>query len=93
MLRFSKKNKLIYKEKCRTVKKIKSVKNVIIKKSATKVFQVCITSVLWNLALALVLALHCYCGDDVKYGLFSKHLSQRKRQYGSSKNPTVTTNF
>ena len=31
----------------------------------------------WNLALALlVLALHCYCGDTVKYGLVSKHLFQ-----------------
>ena len=32
---FSKKEKELYKEKCRTVKKIKSVINVIIKKSAT----------------------------------------------------------
>ena len=31
----------------------------------------------WNLALALlVLALHCYFGDTVKYGLVSKHLFQ-----------------
>ena len=37
----------------------------------------------WNLALALlVLELHCYCGDTVKYGLISKHLFQRKQQYG-----------
>ena len=35
----------------------------------------------WN--LALVLALRSYFGD----------LFQRKRQYGSSKNLTVTTNF
>ena len=46
---------------CRTVKKIKSVKKVIIKKSATKVFQVCISivydSFFWNLALALVLVM------------------------------------
>ena len=28
--------------------------------------------------IALVLALHCYCGDKVKYGLLSKHLFQRK---------------
>ena len=32
---FSKKEKELYKEKCRTIKKIKSVKNVIIKKPAT----------------------------------------------------------
>ena len=32
--------------------------------------------------LALILALHCYCGDNVKNGLLSKHLLQRKRQYG-----------
>ena len=65
VLSFSKKEKEFYKEKCGTVKKIKSVKNVIIKKSATKVFQVCISivydSFFWNLALVLVL--HCYCGD------------------------------
>ena len=42
VLSFSKKD--LYKEKCMTVKKIKSVKNVIIKKSHLhkKVFQVCI---------------------------------------------------
>ena len=39
------KKKKFYKEMCRTVKKIKSVKKVIIKKSATKVFQVCISIV------------------------------------------------
>ena len=39
----------------------------------------------WNLTLALVLARHCYCGDNIKYELFSKHLLQRKRQYGSEK--------
>ena len=56
------------------------------KKSATKVFQVCISivydSFFWNLALALVLVLQCYCGNTVKYGLLLKHLFQRKRQYG-----------
>ena len=48
----------------------------------TKVFQVCIGigQLFWNLALILVL--HCYCGDNVKYGPLSKHLFQRKRQYG-----------
>ena len=60
-------------------------------------FQVCISivydSFFWNLALALVLALHCYCGDNVKYGLLSRHLLQRKRQYGGWKNLTVATNF
>ena len=61
------------------------------KKSATRVLQVCISfssieyytiALFWNLALALVLPLYCYCGDNVKYGLLSKHLFQRKRQYG-----------
>ena len=56
------KKKKFYKETCGTVKKIKSVKNVIIKKSATKVFQVCLSiaydSFFWNLALALVLVMH-----------------------------------
>ena len=41
----------------------------------------------------LVLALHCYYGDKVKYGLLSKHLFKRKQQYGSRKNLKVTTNF
>ena len=36
----------------------------------------------WNLALALVLGLHCYCGDNVKYGLLLKQLFQRKQQDG-----------
>ena len=30
----------------------------------------------------LVLALHCYCWDNVKYRLLSKHLLQRKQQHG-----------
>ena len=63
---FQKKEKF-NKEKCGTVKKIKSIKNFIIKKSAAKVFQVYLSivydSFFWNLALALVLVLHCYCGD------------------------------
>ena len=39
------KNKKFYKEKCGTIEKVKIVKNVIIKKSATKVFQVYISLV------------------------------------------------
>ena len=31
---------------------------------------------------ALVLALYYYCGDNVKYGLLSKNLLQRKQQHG-----------
>ena len=34
------------------------------------------------LLIRLLSALHCYCGGNVKYGLLSKHLFQRKRQYG-----------
>ena len=47
----------------------------------------------WNLVLALVLALHSYCRDNVKYGLLSKHLFQIKRQYSSWKSHLVTTNM
>ena len=43
----------------------------------------------WNLVLTLVLALHSYCGDNVKYGVLSKHLFQIKRQHGG--NHIVTT--
>ena len=68
------------------------------KKSATKVFEVCMSIVYDSFVLelsiiALVLALHCYCGDKVKYGLLSKHLFQGKCQYGGWKNLTVTTNL
>ena len=41
----------------------------------------------------MVLALQWYCGDNVKYGLLSKHLFQRKLQYGWWNNLKVTTNF
>ena len=49
----------------------------------------------WNLALTLAIALQlfCYCGDNVNYGLLSKHLFQRKQLYGGWENLTVTTNF
>ena len=80
--------------------KIKSVKNFIIKKSATKTFQICIIIVYDSFILELSISisistalLFCYCGDNVKYGLLSKHLFQRKRQYDGWKNFTVTTNF
>ena len=57
---------LIYVEqKVWNSQKVKSVKSVIIKKLATKIFQAWYTMALfWN--LALVLALHCYCGDNVR---------------------------
>ena len=43
---FQKIKKELYKEKCKTVKKIKSVKSVIIKSQLhTKAFQVCINIV------------------------------------------------
>ena len=45
----------------------------------------------WN--LALVLALHCYCGDNVKSRLPLRHFFQRKQQYGGWKNFTEMTNF
>ena len=45
--------KLIYKEKYETVKKEKNVKNVIIKKSAAKIFQVCVIMVYRSFILKL----------------------------------------
>ena len=41
----------------------------------------------------MVLALQWYRGGKVKYGLLSKHLFQRKLQYGRLQNLKVTTNF
>ena len=86
---------LIYKEKCKQSKNKERKK--LYHKSATKLFQVCMIIVYDSFFLALVLsalvlALHCYCGENVKYGL-SKQLFQRIRQYGGWKNLTVTTNF
>ena len=43
----------------------------------------------WNFGIAL----HCYYGDNVKYGLLSKQLFQRKQQNGGWKNAQVTTKF
>ena len=42
---------------------------------------------------ALVLALYYYCWDNVKYGLLSKNLFQRKQQHGSWENFIVAINF
>ena len=39
-------------------------------------------ALLWYLALALVLALLCFCGDKIKHERLSKHLFQRKQQHG-----------
>ena len=39
----------------------------------------------------MVLALYCYCGDNVKYGFLSEHLFQRKQQYGAWKNLILTS--
>ena len=84
--------KLIYKEKCGAVVKSKC-------KKATKVFQACLSTIYDSFILELSISistalLFCCCGDNVKCGLLSKHLCQRKRrQYGGWKNLTVTTNF
>ena len=75
-------NKLIYKEKCGETNshEIKTY----------EVFQVCISVVYDSFILqlsisinklALVLALHCYCRDNVKHRLLSKNFFQRKRKY------------
>ena len=34
----------------------------------------------------LILVLLCCCGDNVKYGLLSKRLFQRKQEHGGWKN-------
>ena len=41
----------------------------------------------------LVLARYCYCGDNVKYGLFSKRLFQSKQEYDGCKYLQVKTSF
>ena len=88
--------KLIYKEKCETVSvKVKECKKRYKKvsyESFSSIYNYTIT-LFWNLALVLVLALHWYFGDNVKYRLISKHLFQRKGQYGGCKNITVMPNF
>ena len=42
-------------------------------------------SFILEISIYISIRLHCYCGNNVKYGLFSKHLFQRKRQYGGWK--------
>ena len=42
---------------------------------------------------ALVLAFHYYCGDKIKYRLFSKNLFQRKQQHRGWENLSVAINF
>ena len=77
--------------------KIKSVKNLVIKKSTTKTFQICIIivydSFILELSISISISTALLLWDNVKYGLLSKHLFQRKRQYDGWKNFTVTTNF
>ena len=77
--------------------KIKSVKNFIIKKSATKTFQICISIVydrfILELSISISISTALLLWDNVKCGLLSKHLFQRKRQYDGWRNFTVTTNF
>ena len=52
-----------------------SVKNVIIK-------QVSYESLSNISVVNIELILERYCGDNLKYGLLSKHLFQRNQQYG-----------
>ena len=40
----------------------------------------------------LLLASHCYCGNNIKYGMLSKYLLQRKKQQGGYRNLRVTIN-
>ena len=60
--------------------KNKSVKNAMIKSVSDE--SLSSISILYFRDL-MVLALHCYYGDNVKYGLLLKHLFRRKQQYGS----------
>ena len=46
-----------------------------------------------NFIETLVIALHGYYEDSVKYGLLSKHLFQRKQQSNGWKNLKETKNF
>ena len=55
-----------------------------------KVYQVKYAITFWG---TLVLVLHCYCGDNIKYGFLSKHLFQTKQQYAGWENAKVTTSF
>ena len=52
--------------------KNKSVKNVMIKSVSYESLSSISISILYFRDL-MVLALHCYCGDNVKYGLLLKH--------------------
>ena len=73
----------------RSVEQKQNKKSVIIKrnhknvitKSVMKVSQVKYTKKLTSRLYfeALVLTPHCYCGDNVKYGLLPKHLFQIKQ--------------
>ena len=38
-----------------------------------------------SISISISTALLFCCGDNVKYGLLSKHVFQRKRQYGVEK--------
>ena len=78
-MNFSK--KVIYKEKCGTAKKWKIKKRyheISYQRKFIK-FKYGIQELYIG---TLVLALYCYCGDNVKNGLPSKHSFQRKQQYG-----------
>ena len=80
------KKKKFYKEKPGIVEKIKSVKNVITEKSATKVFQV-YTSIVYDsffleLSISISIGTALLLWRCVKYILLSKYLFERKRQYG-----------
>ena len=74
---------------------IKSVKNVIIKKSVTKVFQVYISivydSFFLELSTSISISTALLLWRCVKYGLLSKYLLERKRQYGGCKYHTTIT--
>ena len=93
---FSKKT-YSFTKKVSSSQKIKRVKNVIIKKSATKVFQVCIDivydSFILDLRTSISISTGILFGYNVKYGLLSRDSFQIKRQYDGWKNLTVTSNF
>ena len=80
--------KIIYKEKymsCKTKDRKKRNHKISYESLSSKVYNSLIQGSFTSLLCfeTLVLAMHCYCGDNVKYQLLSKHMFQRKQHYGS----------
>ena len=72
---------------CKTKDRKKRNHKISYESLSSKVYNSLIQGSLTSLLCfeTLVLAMHCYCGDNVKYQLLSKHMFQRKQHYGSWK--------